>query len=59
MWHQHDLMAYRVEPLLRRACGKPLRLPRNRGTAVARPHSFPAAPRRSAAPLLTEVRSQP
>lgn len=45
MWHQQDLLAYRVEPLLRRGSRKPLRLPRNRGTAAARPHAYaPAAP---------------
>eukprot|EP00892_Ulva_mutabilis_P010414 jgi/Ulvmu1/7745/UM039_0053.1 len=58
VWHQHDLMAYRVEPLLRRRCGKPLRLPRSRGTAIARPHSFSPAPRRASTPYTTQEGDQ-
>lgn len=55
MWHQEDLLAYRVEPLLRRGARKPLRLPRNRGTAMPRPRSLSPAPPRTPQPNPTEV----
>lgn len=57
MWHQQDALAYRVEPLLRRSSHKPLRLPRNKGSAAPRPRprAHSPAPRPPTTPPATEV----